>query len=162
MKENCYAKDILYSSHIKKWKIANCNAIPGKLFPGHYFFVRSQIWENLLSTISLLPVCLWVYPVILVVSLCQEDIAKFLVHWHLVIITRTFGPWNLPCYIYLGSISSSVLSVFFTDKFALSQSDARISVAYNSCQWLTRFMKCCPGFLLYQGKKQRNIKRWVK
>ena len=33
-----------------------------------------------------------------------------------------------------GGISSSVLSVFFTDKFALSQSDARISVAYNSCQ----------------------------
>ena len=34
----------------------------------------------------------------------------------------------------LGGISSSVLSVFFTDKFALSQSDARISVAYDSCQ----------------------------
>ena len=34
----------------------------------------------------------------------------------------------------LGGISSSVLSVIFTDKFALSQSDARISVAYNSCQ----------------------------
>ena len=34
-----------------------------------------------------------------------------------------------------GGISSSILSVFFTDKFALSQSDARISVAYNSCQW---------------------------
>ena len=33
-----------------------------------------------------------------------------------------------------GGISSSVLSVFFTDKFALSQSDARISGAYNSCQ----------------------------
>ena len=27
----------------------------------------------------------------------------------------------------------SVMSVFFIDKFALSQSDARISVAYNSC-----------------------------
>ena len=35
----------------------------------------------------------------------------------------------------LGGISSSVLSVFFTDKFALSQSDARISVAYKICQW---------------------------
>ena len=33
-----------------------------------------------------------------------------------------------------GGISSSVLSVFFTDKFALSQSDARISVAYKICQ----------------------------
>ena len=31
-----------------------------------------------------------------------------------------------------GGISSSVLSVFFTDKFALSQSDARISVAYKN------------------------------
>ena len=38
--------------------------------------------------------------------------------------------------IYQG-ISSSVLSVFFTDKFALSQSDARISVAYKICQWKT-------------------------
>ena len=36
---------------------------------------------------------------------------------------------------HLGGISSSVLSVFFTDKFALSQSDARISVAYKICQW---------------------------
>ena len=36
-----------------------------------------------------------------------------------------------------GGISSSVLSVFFTDKFALSQSDARISVAYKICQWKT-------------------------
>ena len=47
-----------------------------------------------------------------------------------------------------GGISSSVLSVFFTDKFALSQTDARISVAYNSCQWKTltkRLMKCPPG-----------------
>ena len=44
----------------------------------------------------------------------------------------------------LGGSSSSVLSVFFNDKFALSQSDARISVAYNSCRWLTRFMKRCP------------------
>ena len=47
----------------------------------------------------------------------------------------------------LGGFSSSVLSVFFTDKFALSQSDARISVAYNSCQWKTltkRLMKCPP------------------
>ena len=33
-----------------------------------------------------------------------------------------------------GGISSSILSVFFTDKFALSQSDARISVAYKICQ----------------------------
>ena len=31
-----------------------------------------------------------------------------------------------------GGISSSILSVFFTDKFALSQSDARISVAYKN------------------------------
>ena len=47
-----------------------------------------------------------------------------------------------------GGISSSVLSVFFTDKFALSQSDARISVAYKICQWKTltkRLMKCAPG-----------------
>ena len=51
----------------------------------------------------------------------------------------------------LGGISSSVLSVFFTDKFALSQSDARISVAYNSCQWLTSFMKCCPEVLYGRG-----------
>ena len=50
-----------------------------------------------------------------------------------------------------GGISSSILSVFFTDKFALSQSDARISVAYNSCQWKTltkRLMKCPPGLLI--------------
>ena len=33
-----------------------------------------------------------------------------------------------------GGISSSVSSVFFTDKFALSQSDARISVAYKISQ----------------------------
>ena len=49
-----------------------------------------------------------------------------------------------------GGISSSVLSVFFTDKFALSQSDARISVAYNSCQWKTltkHLMKCPPGLV---------------
>ena len=38
------------------------------------------------------------------------------------------------CNRALGGISSRVLSVFFTDKFALSQSDARISVAYNSCR----------------------------
>ena len=45
-----------------------------------------------------------------------------------------------------GGISSSVLSVFCTDKFALSQSDARISVAYNSCQWktLTKCLMKCP------------------
>ena len=50
-----------------------------------------------------------------------------------------------------GGISLSVLSVFFTDKFALSQSDARISVAYNLCQWkaLTkRLMKCPPDLTL--------------
>ena len=35
----------------------------------------------------------------------------------------------------LGGISSSILSAFFTDKFALSQSDARISVAYKISQW---------------------------
>ena len=47
---------------------------------------------------------------------------------------------------FQGGISSSVLSVFFTDKFALSQSDARISVAYNSCQWktLTKCLMKCP------------------
>ena len=48
-----------------------------------------------------------------------------------------------------GGISSSVLSVFFTDKFALSQSDAsRISVAYKICQWKTltkHLMKCPPA-----------------
>ena len=45
-----------------------------------------------------------------------------------------------------GGISSSVLSVFFTDKFALSQSDARISVAYKICQWktLTKHLMKCP------------------
>ena len=32
MEENCYTKDILYSSHMQKC-IANCDAIPGKLFP---------------------------------------------------------------------------------------------------------------------------------
>ena len=49
----------------------------------------------------------------------------------------------------LGGISSSVLSVFFTDKFALSQSDARISVAYKICQWKTltkHLMKCPPAW----------------
>ena len=47
-----------------------------------------------------------------------------------------------------GGISSSILSVIFTDKFALSQSDARISVAYKISQWksLTKcLMKCPPG-----------------
>ena len=56
-----------------------------------------------------------------------------------------------------GGISSSVLSVFFTDKFALSQSDARISVAYNSCQWkalTNRLMKCPPG--MEKSLKQRS------
>ena len=40
------------------------------------------------------------------------------------------------------------LSLFVTDKFALSQSDARISVAYKICQWKTltkHLMKCPPG-----------------
>ena len=49
---------------------------------------------------------------------------------------------------------SPPLSDFFRGHFikrllsALSQSDARISVAYNSCQWKTltkRLMKCPPG-----------------
>ena len=47
-----------------------------------------------------------------------------------------------------GGISSSILSVIFTDKFALSQSDARISVAYKISPWksLTKcLMKCPPG-----------------
>ena len=60
----------------------------------------------------------------------------------------------------LGGISSSVLSVFFTDKFALSQSDARISVAYNSCQWKTltkHLMKCPPG-LTYTSQQTREEK----
>ena len=63
----------------------------------------------------------------------------------------------------LGGISSSILSVFFTDKFALSQSDARISVAYKICQWKTltkRLMKCPPD----RGPRARicyeeNVKR---
>ena len=55
----------------------------------------------------------------------------------------------------LGGISSSILSVIFTDKFALSQSDAMISVAYKISQWksLTKcLMKCPPGerVLLFQ------------
>ena len=56
------------------------------------------------------------------------------------------------CLVFIAApllgISSSILSVFFTDKFALSQSDARISVAYKICQWksLTKcLMKCPPG-----------------
>ena len=46
----------------------------------------------------------------------------------------------------LGGISSSILSVIFTDKFALSQSDARISVAYKISQWksLTKCLMKCP------------------
>ena len=58
-----------------------------------------------------------------------------------------------------GGISSSVLSVLFTDKFALSQSDARISVAYNSCHWKTltkRLMKCPPECLSYKSIKNKN------
>ena len=56
------------------------------------------------------------------------------------------GPRMSPDAIQVG-ISSSILSVFFTDKFALSQSDARISVAYKICQWKSltkRLMKCPP------------------
>ena len=65
-----------------------------------------------------------------------------LVHRHIRIKNKP-AQFSFP-----GGISWSVLSVFFTDKFALSQSDARISVAYNSCQWKTltkRLMKCPPG-----------------
>ena len=52
--------------------------------------------------------------------------------------------WN--CMIFQGGISSSILSVIFTDKFALSQSDARISVAYKISQWksLTKCLMKCP------------------
>ena len=60
--------------------------------------------------------------------------------------------FQLPC--VQGGISSSVLSVFFTDKFALSQSDARLSVAYNSCQWKTltkHLMKCPPDLITLIG-----------
>ena len=63
----------------------------------------------------------------------------------------------------LGGISSSVLSVFFTDKFALSQSDARISVAYNSCQWKTltkRLMKCPPVFNIAVNSLFTNVSLW--
>ena len=58
----------------------------------------------------------------------------------------------------LGGISSSILSVIFTDKFALSQSDARISVAYKIRQWksLTKcLMKCPPG--LYRGEFLKGV-----
>ena len=58
----------------------------------------------------------------------------------------------------LGGISSSILSVFFTDKFALSQSDARISVAYKICQWKTltkRLMKCPPDVFNEQPEIQK-------
>ena len=52
--------------------------------------------------------------------------------WILPVLATAVG--RIPVKSIPGGISSSVLSVFFTDKFALSQSDARISVAYNSCQ----------------------------
>ena len=42
---------------------------------------------------------------------------------------------------------------FFTDKFALSQSDARISVAYKICQWKTltkHLMKCPPDAMRFE------------
>ena len=48
-----------------------------------------------------------------------------------------------------GHFIKRFVSVFHW-QFALSQSDARISVAYNSCQWKTltkRLMKCPPGLL---------------
>ena len=49
-------------------------------------------------------------------------------------------------YYQLSIISD--LGAFFTDKFSLSQSDAMISVAYNSCQWKTltkRLIMKCPS-----------------
>ena len=79
-------------------------------------------------------------------------------------MTRYQVPWeetsiNLTNISEQGGISSSILSVFFTDKFALSQSDARISVAYKISQWKSltkRLMKCPPGlFIVIQtGLKQ--------
>ena len=65
-----------------------------------------------------------------------------------------------------GGISSSILSVFFTDKFALSQSDARISVAYKFSQWkaLTKcLMKhppdliCQPIYIHHTCKQSRSL-----
>ena len=68
-----------------------------------------------------------------------------------------------------GGVSSSVLSVFFTDKFALSQSDARISVAYKICQWKTltkHLIKCPPGQfqvnLDEKSNKIQTVKIWWK
>ena len=51
-----------------------------------------------------------------------------------------------------GGISSSILSVKITDKFALSQSDARISVAYKISQWksLTKCLMKCPPDVQWQ------------
>ena len=60
MNENCYTKDILYSSHIKKC-IANCDAIPGKLFPDFnpYLFQPGKFLGCLLPLLfQLLPVSL--------------------------------------------------------------------------------------------------------
>ena len=54
--------------------------------------------------------------------------------------------WNAP----QGGISSSILSVFFTDKFALSQSDARISVAYkfvSDKHWQNAWWNAPPGLV---------------
>ena len=84
------------------------------------------------------------------------------VHVHVKMYTPTI--WMKCCRRQAneqGGISSSVLSVFFTDKFALSQSDARISVAYNICQWKTltkRLMKlkCPPGL---QKLKSFNLQQ---
>ena len=61
---------------------------------------------------------------------CHVHTNESLTIWNMLLLFDSYpGPMS-----YLGGISSSILSVFFTDKFALSQSDARISVAFNSCQ----------------------------
>ena len=75
-----------------------------------------------------------------------------------------FSPifWKSASLSLQGGISSSILSVFFTDKFALSQSDARISVAYNSCQWKTltkRLMKCPPDIRKQPQTSLESIER---
>ena len=64
----------------------------------------------------------------------------------------------------LGSVSWSILSVNITDKFLLSQSDARISVTFNICWWksLTKsFMKCSPAgiwfLVITRGVKSGNL-----
>ena len=88
---------------------------------------------------------------------------------------NTFGQVWINCISFtlqptgLGGISSSILSVIFTDKFALSQSDARISVAYKISQWksLTKcLMKCPPGIRNLFGSNafsvvSRDIRRFV-